>query len=199
MPVGPAVVNGPASTSTSSNGSSNGNGHHHAVTERQNGMAVQNAPATVLDDGNITISRGTTRRMPTFSRPGSVTMSSVAAAAVGVAARQRVSQRAATYAANLDPLGLLETATDRRARSDDLGLHRSRTSRSRRADRRARPAARDDRRARRAAPAHLRRLGRPRVHAHLVAGSAGAGSRSAWRRRGDRRSRTTSACACSRC
>src|SRR4051794_709562 len=61
-----------------SNGTNGSNGHATVNAEPQNGMAIQNAPETLLDDG-IAISRGTTRRMPSFSRPGAVTMSPIVA------------------------------------------------------------------------------------------------------------------------
>src|SRR5512142_2585446 len=70
--IGPVMPkpNGP-NGQNGTNGQSGTNGHAKTNGEPQNGMAVQNAPETVLDDG-IAISRGTTRRMPSFSRPGAV-------------------------------------------------------------------------------------------------------------------------------
>jgi len=59
----------------------------------------------------IAISRGVTRRMPTFARPGAVTMSPiVASVAPSVWPLVNAYRSRGHFAANLDPLGLLETA-----------------------------------------------------------------------------------------
>ena len=105
---------------------------------------------------------GTTRAMPTFARPGAVTMSPIAAQTQpSVWPLVNAYRSRGHFAANLDPLGLARDRAHRRARAGDLGLHRAPTSIAiDRADRRPRPAARDARRGRRA-PAHdLRGLGR---------------------------------------
>src|SRR3954464_15412117 len=57
-PNGQSGPNGP-------NGTQGTHGHATGSVEPQNGMAIQNAPETLLEDG-IAISRGTTRRMPSF-------------------------------------------------------------------------------------------------------------------------------------
>ncbi|MEO6772967.1 MAG: 2-oxoglutarate dehydrogenase E1 component [Kofleriaceae bacterium] len=96
---------GPVTPAPQPNG---GNGHAKPDGEPQNGMAVQNAHETVRDDA-IAISRGTTRRMPTFSRPGAVTMAPIVASP-SVWPLVNAYRTRGHFAANLDPLGLLETA-----------------------------------------------------------------------------------------
>ena len=78
-----------------------------AVAKSTNGHGNGNGAATP----EIAISRGVTRRMPSFSRPGSVTMSPiVAATAPSVWPLVEAFRSRGHFAANLDPLGLLETA-----------------------------------------------------------------------------------------
>src|SRR6185312_15957632 len=104
--IGP--VTQPRPNGQNGHGTNGTNGHAKTNGEPQNGMAVQNAPETVLDD-SIAISRGTTRRMPSFSRPGAVTMSPLASAP-SVWPLVHAYRTRGHFAANLDPLGLLETA-----------------------------------------------------------------------------------------
>ncbi|MEO8551774.1 MAG: 2-oxoglutarate dehydrogenase E1 component, partial [Kofleriaceae bacterium] len=99
---------GPVAPINGTNGTNGTNGHAKPSGEPQNGMANQTPPETLLDDG-IAISRGTTRRMPTFSRPGSVTMSPIVASP-SVWPLVNAYRTRGHFAANLDPLGLLETA-----------------------------------------------------------------------------------------
>src|SRR5664279_5095807 len=103
------------------------------IDEPQNGMAVQTPHETLRDD-EIAISRGTTRRMPTFTRPGAVTMSPIVAVP-SVWPLVNSYRTRGHYAANLDPLGLLETAriteldpatwgfADPNARIEPTGVH----------------------------------------------------------------------------
>src|SRR3569623_1131913 len=77
MGPGPMAVQAKSNGQAGPNGQNGTNGHAKTNGEPQNGMAVQNAPETVLD-ASIAISRGTTRRMPSISRPGAVTLSPLA-------------------------------------------------------------------------------------------------------------------------
>ena len=105
--IGP-VTKQPKTNGTNGHNGNGANGHALATVEPQNGMATQNAPETLLEDG-IAISRGTTRRMPSFSRPGAVTMSPIVASP-SVWPLVHSYRTRGHFAANLDPLGLLETA-----------------------------------------------------------------------------------------
>jgi 2-oxoglutarate dehydrogenase E1 component len=103
------------------------------LIEPQNGMGVQTPHETLRDD-EIAISRGTTRRMPTFTRPGAVTMSPIVATP-SVWPLVNSYRTRGHFAANLDPLGLLETAriteldpvtwgfADPKARVEPTGVH----------------------------------------------------------------------------
>ena len=107
-PVGTMVpVPQPEKTNGANGHGTNGtNGH----SEPQNGMANQTPHETLLDDGDgIAVTRGTTRRMPSFARPGSVTLSSIVVSP-SVWPLVNAYRVRGHYAANLDPLGLLETA-----------------------------------------------------------------------------------------
>ena len=113
-------------TPSSTNGSSNGNGA--APVAATNGNASGAAPTAVTngngsggvlrnDYGELRPTTRTTRNMPTFARPGNVTMSPITGAAkVADAATHSVwplvnaFRVRGHFAANLDPLGLLETA-----------------------------------------------------------------------------------------
>jgi 2-oxoglutarate dehydrogenase E1 component len=78
--------------------------------EPQNGMGNQTPHETLLDDaGRPAIARGTPPGMPSFGRPGSVTLSSIVVAP-SVWPLVNAYRVRGHYAANLDPLGLLETA-----------------------------------------------------------------------------------------
>ncbi|CAN5515054.1 2-oxoglutarate dehydrogenase E1 component [soil metagenome] len=111
-PVGsPVPAPPPGSGDVKPNGT-NGHGTNGTNGEPQNGMGNQTPHETLLDEldaDQIAITRGTTRRMPSFARPGSVTLSSivVSPSVWPLVNSYRVRGH---YAANLDPLGLLETA-----------------------------------------------------------------------------------------
>jgi len=80
------------------NGHGNGNGHPR--TEARTESRSEARPIT-----------GTTRSMPKFTRPGAVTMSPIVAAAQGsIWPLVNAYRSRGHFAANLDPLGLLETA-----------------------------------------------------------------------------------------
>jgi 2-oxoglutarate dehydrogenase E1 component len=90
----------------------NGQGAQGQVEPRTNVRAGNGQPPS----GNGHAARGdrtktgTTRAMPTFARPGSVTMSPIAAAGPSIWPLVNAYRSRGHFAASLDPLGLLETA-----------------------------------------------------------------------------------------
>ena len=87
---------------------------------------------------------------------------------VGVAARQHVS-RPRSLRGEPRSARAAGDRTDPRARARGVGVHRARSRAHDRADGHPRPAARDPGPAARPPARGLRELGRPRVHAHLLA------------------------------
>jgi 2-oxoglutarate dehydrogenase E1 component len=83
-----------------SNGRGNGNGE--PTRGNGNGRADARAEARAIT--------GTTRAMPLFARPGSVTLSPIAAGVGSIWPLVNAYRSRGHFAANLDPLGLLETA-----------------------------------------------------------------------------------------
>ncbi len=105
----PAPTNGAPMIEHSPAGASplSGNGHH--------------APGT---NGNGRAKTGTTRAMPMFSRPGAVTMAPIASqVAAGVWPLVNAYRSRGHFAANLDPLGLLETARIVELEPSTWGFH----------------------------------------------------------------------------
>jgi 2-oxoglutarate dehydrogenase E1 component len=105
-------------------------GDEPAPMRRGNGNGHGNGAET------IAITRGVTRRMPAFARPGAVTMSPIVAAATpSVWPLVHAYRSSGHFAAKLDPLGLLETAhiadldaatwglTDPNAQIEPTGVH----------------------------------------------------------------------------
>jgi 2-oxoglutarate dehydrogenase E1 component len=97
------VLNGqPATTNGRGNGHANGQGNGHAAVATNGHAAV-----TQLETRGRT---GVTRAMPTFARPGAVTLAPVIAGQPSIWPLVNAYRSRGHFAANLDPLGLLETA-----------------------------------------------------------------------------------------
>ncbi len=92
-----AATNGHAQAG---NGQTNGNGH----------ARVQVTPGAIIEARGERAKTGTTRAMPTFARPGAVTLSPVTTGAPSIWPLVNAYRSRGHFAANLDPLGLLETA-----------------------------------------------------------------------------------------
>jgi 2-oxoglutarate dehydrogenase E1 component len=95
------VLNGQApATNGQGNGRAEGNGH-------TNGSGNGHSPVETRTERSKT---GTTRAMPMFARPGVVTMSPITAGQASIWPLVNAYRSRGHFAANLDPLGLLETA-----------------------------------------------------------------------------------------
>ena len=83
----------------------------NAAASQSNGHSADAIDGSGVVAAEIAISRGTTRRMPSFARPGTVTMSPIAMAETpSVWPLVNAYRWVGHFAADLDPLGLLETS-----------------------------------------------------------------------------------------